>query len=84
MTTKILPLALLSVLAFSVPASAEDKPAAAGERPMYLGTEPLESCVSRWDPGTHMTKEAWRESCKRISDERGTYLKQQGIVPDGK
>ena len=83
MTTKMLPLALLSALAFSVPASAEDKPAS-DETPMYLGTEPLESCVSRWDAGTHLTKEEWRETCKRISEERGTYLKEQGVVPESK
>jgi hypothetical protein len=79
----MLPLVLLGALVFSVPASAEDKPAA-DEKPMYLGTEPLESCVSRWDPGTHLTKEEWRETCKRISDERGTYIKKQGIVPEDK
>jgi hypothetical protein len=82
MTSKSLSLALLSAIVFPVAASAEDMPAAA-DRPMYLGTEPLESCVSRWDSGTNMSKEQWRESCKRISDERGGYLKQQGIVPDG-
>jgi len=27
----------------------------------YLGNEPLESCMKRWDPGTHMTKDAWRK-----------------------
>jgi hypothetical protein len=83
MTTRLLLLALLGALALSMPASAEDMPAA-DEKPMYLGTEPLESCVSRWDAGTHLTKEEWRESCKRISDERGTYLKEQGAVPDHK
>jgi hypothetical protein len=41
----------------------------------YLGNEPLESCMNRWDPGTHMTKDAWRESCKRITQERGPYVK---------
>lgn len=80
MTRKI-PLALLAGLAVAVPAAAEDAPTPR-DRPMYLGTEPLESCISRWDAGTHMTKEAWRESCKRISEERGTYLKKQGLVPE--
>jgi len=83
MTTKIAALAILSALILAVPVGAEDKPAA-DDQPMYLGTESLESCVSRWDAGTNMTKEEWRESCKRISEERGTYLKKQGIVPEGK
>lgn len=81
MTSRMLPFALLSALAFSAPAvAAEDS--AAGDRPMYLGTESLESCVNRWDAGTNMTKEEWRASCKRVSDERGSYLKKQGIVPE--
>lgn len=44
-----------------------------GDR-IYLGNEPLESCMKRWDPGTHMTKEAWRASCQRITEERGPYV----------
>jgi len=43
----------------------------------YLGNEPLESCMNRWDPGTHMTKEAWRDSCKRITEERAPYVKNR-------
>lgn len=83
MTTKTVALTILGAIILSVPASAQDKPAA-DDQPMYLGTESLESCMSRWDPGTNMTKEEWRESCKRVSEERGTYLKEQGVVPDGK
>jgi hypothetical protein len=63
---------------------AEDAPAAAPEaptpadsahEPAYIGNEPLESCMDRWDPGTHMTKEAWRTSCQRIRAEREPYVK---------
>lgn len=41
----------------------------------YLGNERIESCMQRWDPGTHMTKEAWRASCERIKEEREPYVK---------
>lgn len=41
----------------------------------YLGNERIESCMQRWDPGTHMTKEAWRASCERIKAEREPYTK---------
>jgi hypothetical protein len=51
---------------------------------MQLGTEPVESCVARWDPGTHMTKSEWEDTCKRISEERGEYLRKQEVVPDPK
>jgi hypothetical protein len=76
--TRTIPLAILAALVLSVPAGAEDKPVAPGER-MYLGLEPLESCVKRWDSGTNMSKEEWRASCKRISDERGTYIREHGL-----
>jgi hypothetical protein len=72
-------------LGFSAHALAEDVPAKdatdaaspdSGEKDrQYLGNEPLESCMNRWDPGTHMTKDAWRESCKRITEERAPYAK---------
>jgi hypothetical protein len=78
MASKPLFLSLLGTLALAVPASAEDSPTG------YLATEPLESCVARWDPGTHMTKDAWRQTCKRVSDERAAHLRKQGVLPDPK
>jgi len=81
MVRKILLLALLGTLALAVPAIAEDNRV---EDERYLATEPLESCVARWDPGTHMTKDAWRETCKRVSDERSDHLKKHGVLPDRK
>jgi hypothetical protein len=74
---------LLGALALAVPVSAEDSPPAE-EKSGYLATEPLESCVARWDAGTHMTKEAWRETCQRVSDERSDYLRKQGALPERK
>ncbi len=44
---------------------------------VYLGNEPIEACMKRWDPGTHMTKEAWRETCERVSKERAPYAKDR-------
>lgn len=41
---------------------------------LYLGNESLESCMKRWDPGTHMTKEAWRQTCLRVRSEREPYV----------
>jgi hypothetical protein len=61
------------------PADGSDASTTAEERSdrMYLGNEPLESCMKRWDPGTHMTKEEWRNSCQNITKERGPYLKDR-------
>jgi hypothetical protein len=44
---------------------------------LYLGNESLESCMKRWDPGTHMTKEAWRQTCLRVRSEREPYVPKQ-------
>ncbi|MFA6141265.1 MAG: hypothetical protein WC684_11120 [Hyphomicrobium sp.] len=37
-------------------------------------TESIEACMAKWDPGTHMTKEAWRQTCLRIKEEREPYV----------
>ena len=83
MARKTLLLSLLGTLALAVPASAEDA-RATDQESGYLATEPLELCVARWDAGTHMTKDAWRETCRRVSDERSDYLRKQGVLPDRK
>jgi hypothetical protein len=43
----------------------------------YLATETIESCMKTWDPGTHMSKEAWRTTCERIRAERLPYVKKK-------
>ena len=43
----------------------------------YLATESIESCMKSWDPGTHMSKEAWRTTCERIKAERLPYVKKR-------
>ena len=40
-----------------------------------LATQALETCMKNWDPGTHMTRDEWRQSCKRITEERLPYVK---------
>jgi hypothetical protein len=87
MTNRLMCLLIAAGVALSAPALAKDESAATGagtgdgEEP-YLATETLAKCITRWDPATHMSKEAWRESCKRISAERGGFLRKQGGVRD--
>jgi hypothetical protein len=51
--------------------------------PSTLATESLESCMARWDAGTHMSKQAWRETCRRITSERLPYVKgRSDVAPD--
>ena len=35
-------------------------------------TQTLEQCMATWDQDTHMTKNAWRETCRRLMKERAT------------
>jgi hypothetical protein len=43
--------------------------------------ERLKSCLADWDPATHMTKDEWGVTCRRVSPDRGKSLKEasQGI-----
>ena len=48
---------------------------AAQDRSHTHATESIEACMAKWDPGTHMSKEQWRETCQRIKDEREPYVR---------
>ena len=48
-----------------------------GAQERYLATQTMETCMNSWDPGTHMTKEAWRTSCERIKQERLPYVQKR-------
>ena len=74
-------LSLLGMLALVIPAVAEDEPV---EREKYLAEEPIESCIARWDAGTHMSKAQWRQVCKRVNEERLEFLREQGALPEKK
>lgn len=74
--------ALLSAAAMSVTvqgarAADDANRTAASDKPQTHATESLQSCMNKWDPGTHMTKEAWRETCLRIRDERAPHVKDR-------
>lgn len=45
--------------------------------PGYHATESIDACMRKWDPGTHMSREAWRDSCNRIKNERERYVKDR-------
>ena len=38
--------------------------------------EQLKSCQADWDPATHMTKDEWGATCRRVSPDRGKFLKE--------
>jgi hypothetical protein len=40
----------------------------------------LKTCLADWDKETHMTREEWRTTCKRVSAERGKFLRENPTV----
>ena len=40
-------------------------------------------CMRMWDSGTHMTKQAWLRTCKRV-ETRLDKLNIDAVVPDAK
>src|SRR6476660_8536529 len=34
----------------------------------------LKTCMTDWDPQTHMTRKEWRTTCERVAAERGKFL----------
>ena len=35
-------------------------------------------CMAEWDPRTHMTKKEWERTCRRVTNDRLKYLREQG------
>ena len=36
----------------------------------------LKTCLEDWDAATHMTRNEWRTTCERVSQERGKFLRE--------
>lgn len=71
---------LLAAAAVALPlhgAMAAEDSNAQTDKPATHATETLEDCMRKWDPGTHMTKEAWRQSCLRIKNDRAPYVRDR-------
>ena len=45
-------------------------PTVVTEPPANASGETLADCMSFWDPGTHMSKTEWQQSCKRTLNGR--------------
>jgi len=42
-----------------------------------LGAQYLTDCIQDWDRGTHMSKQDWTRTCRRVVQRRMDYLRQQ-------
>jgi hypothetical protein len=41
------------------------------------GAEYLDQCMKDWDAATHMSKQDWRRTCQRVSQDRVKFLLDQ-------
>jgi len=44
----------------------------------------FKECMEHWDAKTHMTKQEWRRTCQRVTDERGKYRREHGYTSQEK
>jgi hypothetical protein len=42
-----------------------------------LGAQYLSDCIKDWDKGTHMSKQDWARTCRRVVQRRVRFLMQQ-------
>jgi hypothetical protein len=42
------------------------------------GAEHLAQCLKDWDRGTHMTRQEWERTCRRVVGNRVKFLREQG------
>jgi hypothetical protein len=55
----------------TAPGAAE--PAKSGD----AGNDYLAQCLRDWDAGTHMTKQEWARTCRRVAENRRKFLLDQ-------
>jgi hypothetical protein len=54
------------------------KPSAADVKEIEArGAVYFEQCMRDWDAATHMTKQEWSRTCRRVADERMKFLREQ-------
>ena len=58
------------------PPSAETKPNAkmTPAEMRQLSDEYFKQCMQDWDAATHMTKQDWQRTCRRVADNRAHFL----------
>jgi hypothetical protein len=62
----------------AAPPKAERKPSPDRVKEIEArGAEYFAQCMKDWDPATHMTKEEWARTCRRVRDDRVKFLLKQ-------
>jgi hypothetical protein len=66
---------LLSLIVGSAAASAQTSSSTQFQE---LHAQYVDTCMKDWDTATHMTKEEWRRTCRRLADERVKFRLEHG------
>ena len=53
------------------------KPAAAKTAEAKPATDGLEQCLRDWDAATHMTRQEWARTCRRVAANRSKFQREQ-------
>ena len=66
---------LLSLILAGAAASAENS---SSTQSRELQAQYFDTCMNDWDTATHMTKEEWSRTCRRLADERVKFRLEHG------
>ena len=66
---------VLSLILAGTAASAEDSSSTLSRE---LQAQYFNACMNDWDRATHMTKEEWSRTCRRLADERVKFRLEHG------
>lgn len=44
----------------------------------------VKECMKQWDRSTHMTRQEWETTCRRVAKERVKHLREQGYGTERK
>ena len=58
----------------TLPSTPAQKPAEDTQAIKERVADWLKTCMADWDQATHMTKNEWRATCRRVAAERGKFL----------
>jgi hypothetical protein len=61
----------------AAPSASPTSNASSPQEIQKLGAQYLTDCVNDWDRGTHMSKQDWARTCRRVVQRRIDYLRQQ-------
>jgi hypothetical protein len=66
-----------SIIPPTVPAGKPEAAAKPDPKKTESSTDYLAQCLRDWDAGTHMTRQEWARTCRRVANNRTKFLSEQ-------